>query len=132
MPKEPRSNYAINPTPEQALRSSRTMLPARVIAALDLGMKIFANLWGRVTKWLNIVPTTVRPWNGELLAGSFEEVGPENSYCIEILNDDFTPMEFVVVVLMTCCGLDKERAVELMLKFIPEERPGLALGVLMQ
>jgi len=29
------SNYAINPTPEQALRSSRAVLPARVIAALD-------------------------------------------------------------------------------------------------
>jgi hypothetical protein len=29
------SNYAINPTPEQALRSNRAVLPARVIAALD-------------------------------------------------------------------------------------------------
>jgi hypothetical protein len=28
-------NYAINPTPEQALRSYRAVLPARVIAALD-------------------------------------------------------------------------------------------------
>ena len=27
-------NYAINPTPEQALRSNRAVLPARVIAAL--------------------------------------------------------------------------------------------------
>jgi hypothetical protein len=30
-----KSNYAINPTPEQALRSNRAVLPARVIAALD-------------------------------------------------------------------------------------------------
>jgi hypothetical protein len=29
------SNYAINPTPEQALRSNRAVLPARVIAALE-------------------------------------------------------------------------------------------------
>jgi hypothetical protein len=29
-------NYAINPTPEQALRSNRAVLPAWVIAALDL------------------------------------------------------------------------------------------------
>jgi len=29
-------NYAINPTPEQALRSNRAVLPARVIAALDV------------------------------------------------------------------------------------------------
>jgi hypothetical protein len=28
-------NYAINPTPEQALRSNRAVLPARVIAALE-------------------------------------------------------------------------------------------------
>ena len=30
------SNYAINPTPEQALRSNRAVLPARVIAALGV------------------------------------------------------------------------------------------------
>ena len=29
-----KSNYAINPTPEQALRSKRAVLPALVIAAL--------------------------------------------------------------------------------------------------
>jgi hypothetical protein len=32
-----KANYAINPTPEQALRSNRAVLPARVIAALDFG-----------------------------------------------------------------------------------------------
>ena len=30
-------NYAINPTPELDLRSNRAILPARVIAALDVG-----------------------------------------------------------------------------------------------
>ena len=30
------SNYAIKPTPEQSLRSNRALLPARVIAALDI------------------------------------------------------------------------------------------------
>ena len=30
-----KANYAINPTPEQDLRSNRAVLPARVIAALD-------------------------------------------------------------------------------------------------
>jgi hypothetical protein len=33
-PHKLRANYAINPTPEQALRSNRAVLPARVIAAL--------------------------------------------------------------------------------------------------
>jgi hypothetical protein len=37
MHKECTSNYAINPTPELYLRSNRTLLPARVIAALDFG-----------------------------------------------------------------------------------------------
>ena len=41
MPKEPRSNYAINPTPEQALRSNRSIQPARVIAALGISMSSF-------------------------------------------------------------------------------------------
>ena len=31
-----KSNYAINPTPEPDVRSNRAILPARVIAALDL------------------------------------------------------------------------------------------------
>ncbi len=39
-----KSNYAINPTPEQALRSNRAVLPARVIAALDLMRSLLAIL----------------------------------------------------------------------------------------
>ena len=30
------SNYAIKPTPEQALRTNRTLPPARLIAALEI------------------------------------------------------------------------------------------------
>ena len=43
-----RSNYAINPTPEQALRSNRAVLPARVIAALGLqsGLAVSFSLGG--------------------------------------------------------------------------------------
>jgi hypothetical protein len=37
---ERRSNYAINATPEQALRSNRALLPARVIAALEFNLKL--------------------------------------------------------------------------------------------
>jgi len=37
-----KSNYAINATPEQALRSNRAILPARVIAALDLTVENMA------------------------------------------------------------------------------------------
>jgi ATP-dependent Clp protease adapter protein ClpS len=91
-------------------------------------MKILGKLWERITKWLNIVPTKVRPWDGELLVGPLKDLGPENSYCIEILNDDFTPMEFVVVVLMTCCRMDKERAVELMLEVHARGKAQIGFG----
>ena len=37
-------NYAIKPTPEQALRSSRAFRPARLIAALAIMMNLFATL----------------------------------------------------------------------------------------
>ena len=35
-----KANYAIKPTPEQALGSNRTQPPARLIAALDLFREI--------------------------------------------------------------------------------------------
>ena len=42
-------NYAIKPTPEQALRTNRTMPPARLIAALafvpDLGRVLLCSGW---------------------------------------------------------------------------------------
>jgi hypothetical protein len=37
---EKRPNYAINPTPELYLRSNRAILPARVIAALGIKIKM--------------------------------------------------------------------------------------------
>jgi hypothetical protein len=37
------ANYAIKPTPEQALRSDRTLPPARLIAALAFITKVPAN-----------------------------------------------------------------------------------------
>jgi hypothetical protein len=42
-------NYAINPTPEQALRSNRAVLPARVIAALDFGMELMVTGWRQLS-----------------------------------------------------------------------------------
>ena len=39
------SNYAINPTPELELRSNRALLPARVIAALEITSETSMRLW---------------------------------------------------------------------------------------
>jgi hypothetical protein len=44
---KPKSNYAINPTPDQALRSNRAVLPARVIAAL--GLDVWSKLFVRAS-----------------------------------------------------------------------------------
>ena len=40
----------------------------------------------------------------------------DRPYRVIIQNDDVTPMEFVVLVLLTIFGLDFERAVEVMLE----------------
>lgn len=48
-----------------------------------------------------------------------EEARPEVArpplYQVVLLNDDFTPMDFVIVVLETFFGFDRERATQVML-----------------
>lgn len=48
-----------------------------------------------------------------------EEARPETQrpplYQVVLLNDDFTPMDFVVVVLETFFNMDRERATQVML-----------------
>ena len=41
---------------------------------------------------------------------------PPQMYQVVMLNDDFTPMEFVVVVLQEFFGKDRESATQIMLK----------------
>jgi ATP-dependent Clp protease adaptor protein ClpS len=41
---------------------------------------------------------------------------PPRMYQVVILNDDFTPMEFVIVVLQEFFGKDRETATQIMLK----------------
>lgn len=43
-------------------------------------------------------------------------------YQVMLLNDDFTPMEFVVEVLQKFFGMDRERATQVMLKVHREGR----------
>ena len=45
---------------------------------------------------------------------------PPPLFRVVLLNDDFTPMEFVVVVLMRFFALDRERAMQIMLKIHTE------------
>jgi len=41
---------------------------------------------------------------------------PPPLYKVLLLNDDFTPMEFVVIVLQQFFGMDRERAMRIMLQ----------------
>ncbi len=43
-------------------------------------------------------------------------VSPPPLYKVLLLNDDFTPMDFVVVVLQKYFGMDRERATRVMLQ----------------
>ena len=43
------------------------------------------------------------------------ELNPPRQYKVVLLNDDFTPMEFVIEVLETFFGMDREKATRVML-----------------
>ncbi len=45
-----------------------------------------------------------------------QRVEPPQMYQVVMLNDDYTPMEFVVVVLQEFFGKDRETATQIMLK----------------
>jgi ATP-dependent Clp protease adaptor protein ClpS len=45
-----------------------------------------------------------------------QRVQPPQMYQVVMLNDDYTPMEFVVVVLQEFFGKDRETATQIMLK----------------
>jgi ATP-dependent Clp protease adaptor protein ClpS len=45
-----------------------------------------------------------------------EKVKPPHMYQVVMLNDDYTPMEFVVVVIQEFFGKDLEQATQIMLK----------------
>ncbi|MDR3427135.1 MULTISPECIES: ATP-dependent Clp protease adapter ClpS [Silvimonas] len=48
--------------------------------------------------------------------------GPPSMYRVVLLNDDFTPMEFVVAVLQTFFSMQREQATVVMLKVHTEGR----------
>ena len=52
---------------------------------------------------------------GVVLEEARPEVGLPPMYRVVLLNDDFTPMEFVVEVLQMFFGMDHDRATQVML-----------------
>lgn len=53
---------------------------------------------------------------GTVLEPAKAKAKPPPLYKVLLLNDDYTPMEFVVMVLQRFFGMDRERATQIMLK----------------
>jgi ATP-dependent Clp protease adaptor protein ClpS len=53
---------------------------------------------------------------GTVLEAKKAKVKPPPLFKVMLLNDDYTPMEFVVVVLQTFFSLSREQATQVMLK----------------
>src|SRR5512147_466584 len=54
--------------------------------------------------------------HGGLLEAEKAKVKPPPLYKVMLLNDDYTPMDFVVVVLQTVFAMTREQATQVMLK----------------
>lgn len=59
---------------------------------------------------------------GGLLEAQRAKLQPPKMYKVMLLNDDFTPMEFVITVLQRFFSLDIEQATRIMLKVHNEGR----------
>ncbi len=59
---------------------------------------------------------------GSVLEAKRSKLAPPPLYTVVLLNDDFTPMEFVVLVLQKFFSMDRERATQIMLKVHMEGR----------
>jgi ATP-dependent Clp protease adaptor protein ClpS len=53
---------------------------------------------------------------GGLLEAEKQKVKPPPLYKVMLLNDDYTPMDFVVVVLQTVFAMSREKATQVMLQ----------------
>jgi ATP-dependent Clp protease adaptor protein ClpS len=65
---------------------------------------------------------TRRLQEGSLLEAERTRLGPPPLYKVLLLNDDFTPMEFVVLVLQKFFAMNRERATQIMLQVHNEGR----------
>jgi ATP-dependent Clp protease adaptor protein ClpS len=57
-----------------------------------------------------------RHQDGTLLEVKRTKAKPPPLYKVMLLNDDYTPMDFVVAVLQKFFGIDREKATQIMLK----------------
>jgi ATP-dependent Clp protease adaptor protein ClpS len=60
--------------------------------------------------------------DGSLLEAKRTRLAPPPLYRVVLLNDDFTPMDFVIVVLQRFFAMNREQATRIMLKVHTEGR----------
>ncbi|MCM8596182.1 ATP-dependent Clp protease adapter ClpS [Accumulibacter sp.] len=60
--------------------------------------------------------------DSSLLEAKRSKAAPPPLYKVLLLNDDFTPMDFVIIVLQRFFGMDREHATRIMLKVHTEGR----------
>ncbi len=60
--------------------------------------------------------------DGELLEAKRTKLQPPRMYKVLLLNDDYTPMDFVIAVLQRFFAMDTEQATRIMLKVHNEGR----------
>lgn len=57
-----------------------------------------------------------RKQNESILEAEKAKAAPPRMFKVMVLNDDYTPMDFVVMVLQKFFGMDRERATRVMLQ----------------
>lgn len=60
--------------------------------------------------------------NGTVLERQEQKLKPPSMYQVYLLNDDYTPMEFVVAIIQEYFNKDRETAMHIMLKVHQEGR----------
>ncbi len=65
---------------------------------------------------------TQQPRTGTVLEAQRARLAPPPLYTVLLLNDDFTPMDFVVHILQKFFSMNRERATQIMLKVHTEGR----------
>jgi len=60
--------------------------------------------------------------DGSVIEAKHSKLAPPRLYTVLLLNDDFTPMEFVVLVLQRFFSKNREQATQIMLKVHVEGR----------
>lgn len=66
------------------------------------------------------MPTKIK--DNPLLEAQSNKIGPPRMYKVLLLNDDYTPMDFVITVLQRFFSLDTEQATRIMLQVHNEGR----------